>query len=206
MYGMNGNANTQSIEQCTATCQKASYQYAGVEYGGECYCDNVIRNNGPASDGSAQCNMKCNGNATETCGGPDRLNMYKFFGGSATTTSNNVATTTTTPVSSATLPPGWKYSGCYVDGANGRVMAYQQPDSNQQTIENCISTCSGLGYTIAGLEYASQCFCDNFTRNGGALAKSDTECGMACSGNANEKCGDGDRLSVSNQLPYQRHR
>ena len=42
-------------------------------------CDNAVRNGGgPASDGSAQCNMACSGNAVEICGGPNRLDLYTF--------------------------------------------------------------------------------------------------------------------------------
>lgn len=46
------------------------------------------------------------------------------------------------------------------------------------------------------MEYSVQCFCDNFIRNGGYLASSDTQCNMNCGGNAQEKCGDGNRMSI----------
>jgi hypothetical protein len=51
------------------------------------------------------------------------------------------------------------------------------------------ATCNGLGYSIAGLEYSSQCFCDNYVRNEAALAASDSQCAMKCSGDNTEVCG-----------------
>lgn len=40
-------------------------------------CDNKFENGGgPAPDGNAQCTMTCSGAPQETCGGPDRLDVY----------------------------------------------------------------------------------------------------------------------------------
>ncbi|KAL1835210.1 hypothetical protein VTK73DRAFT_6001 [Phialemonium thermophilum] len=65
-----------TVAKCTAACQASGYILAGVEYGGECYCGNTIANGGkPASSG---CDMTCNGNQSEICGGPSRLNVYDF--------------------------------------------------------------------------------------------------------------------------------
>lgn len=75
-------------------------------------------------------------------------------------------------------------------------MNYQQPDNQALTVESCIATCAGLGYTIAGMEFSVQCFCDNFLYNGAALAANQGDCNMACGGNAAETCGAGNRLSV----------
>ena len=63
------------------------------------------------------------------------------------------------------------------------------------TREVCVNTCITAGYGVAGIEYSTQCFCDNFIRNGGAITK-DTDCNMNCGGNTAEKCGDGNRLSL----------
>jgi hypothetical protein len=39
-------------------------------------CGNTIANGGaPATSG---CSMLCNGNSSEICGGPDRLNVYNY--------------------------------------------------------------------------------------------------------------------------------
>ena len=74
-------------------------------------------------------------------------------------------------------------------------MNNEQADSATLTIEKCISTCVGLGYVVAGLQYSQQCFCDNFARNGASLT-TDTDCAMTCSGDNTEKCGGPNRMSV----------
>ncbi|PSN72640.1 WSC-domain-containing protein [Corynespora cassiicola Philippines] len=210
--------------KCYAACERQGYTIAGTEYAGECYCDNQFRNDhGPAPDGNELCNMACNGNQTEMCGGPDRLTVYRFITGedeepsSSTTvgptatptptdepvdpTETPTATRTNTATATATgLPEGWAYKGCWVDGPGFRIMANQQPDSQQLTIASCSNACFDAGYTIAGMEYSYQCFCDNIIRQGGELASDDSQCGMACAGNADEKCGGPDRLSVWSSL------
>lgn len=116
---------------------------------------------------------------------------------SSTASSTKSSSSVASPTSGAgNLPAGWTYKGCYIDNANGRVLPVQQPDSTTQTVESCISACSQLGYSVSGTEYGSQCFCGNAIYSGGALAPSDTDCNMACSGNAAEKCGAGNRLSI----------
>jgi len=188
-----------TVEGCTSACTAGGYALSGLEYGGECYCDSQLRNGGgPASDGNAQCNMPCNGNVAQTCGGPNRLNMYTS-GATPTGTVSTTPTATASALSTHTanaLPTGWSYAGCYIDNAAGRIMAKQQPDSATLTVASCVATCSGLGYSVSGMEYTSQCFCDDFVRNGATLASVDTECGMECGGNAAEKCGGPNRMSI----------
>ncbi len=85
---------------------------------------------------------------------------------------------------------------CFSDGANGRIMSDQQTDNSTTTVENCIDICSGLGYSIAAIEYSYQCFCSNYVINGGILASSESDCAMGCAGNATEACGGPNRMSV----------
>lgn len=196
-----------TVELCQSACKSAGYTLAGLEYASECYCDNSFQNYGaPASDGSAGCNMNCQGNSGELCGGANRLNVYQYnsTGTSSTTTSASSgggatsATSTPTPSSSvnATAILPFKYQGCYTDANNsGRALAYQQPDNSTLTVESCIAMCTALNYTIAGMEYADQCFCDDFIRYSSSLV-SDSQCNMACAGNSAENCGAGSRLSM----------
>ncbi|KAK5626387.1 hypothetical protein RRF57_002102 [Xylaria bambusicola] len=93
------------------------------------------------------------------------------------------------------LPGSWAYRGCYTEGSNGRALNVQQQDSDDLTIESCVDICIGLGYSVAGLEYASQCFCDNFVRNGANLTD-DADCNMPCTGDNEQFCGAGNRLSI----------
>ncbi|CZR53720.1 related to glyoxal oxidase precursor [Phialocephala subalpina] len=202
IYSIPGASMT--VELCLAACAAASFTYAGLEYAGECYCDTKIENYGaPASDG---CDMACNGNAAETCGGANRLNMYLLAGsGTGTTTSStsgtgSVTSTSSTSTTSApvitSLPTGWTYKGCWIDQAYGRILSTQSPDSATLTVESCVAACVALGYSIAGMEYYTQCYCGNSMINQAALATADTDCNTACGGNSAEMCGGGDRMSI----------
>ena len=207
-----GGAANLTQENCQAACLAGKYTYSGVEYSQECYCDNSFKNGGgPASDGDAQCNMACNGNPSEVCGGPNRLNVFAYNGAAGVTTSSTTAAATTTPTGTATttsaaatttapgsatgLPGNWTYRGCYVDNAAGRIL-YQQPDDGKLTIESCVQTCIKQGKHIAGMEYSTQCFCGDSIINGGKLATADTDCAMTCAGNAGEICGGPNRMSI----------
>ena len=185
--------------KCQAACRSAGYIFAGTEYAGECYCDNSLKGTGaPAPDGNAGCNMACSGNATEMCGGPNRLTLYKFYTGIEPTGSVSV-----TPVASSSalpqatgLPAGFTYKGCYIDGPGFRIMNNQQPDDAAMTIASCSNICAKAGYTIAAMEYSTQCFCDNIIRMGGKKATQDSECSNNCAGNPAQKCGGPARMSV----------
>jgi hypothetical protein len=102
--------------------------------------------------------MPCNGNAAEICGGANRLNMYGLDGSVNTTTSTATTsvTATTTSTASTFTATGWAYMGCYIDGVNGRIFNNQQADNPAMTIESCVNTCSGLGYSVAGMEYGGK--------------------------------------------------
>lgn len=193
-----------TIELCLAACRSAGYKIAGVEYASQCYCGNAFANGGgPAPDGNAQCNMPCNGNPAQICGGPDRLNVYTYAAGTGTSSAGPSSTTTpptnTQPAGSGTatnLPAGWTYKGCWVDMTQGRIMNGPVAEGDTMTIESCIATCIAAGYGIAGLQYARQCFCDNELKNSAKLASSDTVCATPCTGAANEICGGGNLDSV----------
>jgi hypothetical protein len=95
--GAHGNM---TIEPCQGACENAGYVFAGVEFGDECWCDNVIRGIG-TSVSSTDCNMPCSGNTSETCGGSNRINVYRF-----------------TP--SGSFVP----IGCYTDSRSNRTLGF----------------------------------------------------------------------------------
>jgi len=98
--------------------------------------------------------------------------------------------------SSATgAPSGWSYRGCYIDNANGRILSNTQPANATMTNERCIAACQAAGYSVAGNEYSTECYCGNAIINGGALI-ADTQCYMTCGGNSSENCGAGSRMSI----------
>jgi hypothetical protein len=52
-----------TYESCTALCGQRGFQYAGIEYAGECFCDSQI--NGGKAAPMSECNMKCSGDNTQ---------------------------------------------------------------------------------------------------------------------------------------------
>ncbi len=100
------------------------------------------------------------------------------------------------PTPTGLLPDGWEFYGCWIDGAQGRILDTQLPDSENLTLQSCASSCAKAGYTVAGAEYHSQCFCDNYIENGGSKAKSEDECNTPCTGNSSQICGGGNRMTI----------
>ncbi|TCD62415.1 G- protein-coupled receptor [Steccherinum ochraceum] len=67
-------------------------------------------------------------------------------------------------------PKGWEFGawtnmGCAQDGPARALTGYTFT-SESMTPEVCIEACAGLGYSIAGVEVARECWCDNVFRNG----------------------------------------
>lgn len=69
------NASVMTTELCLNACGARGFPFAGTEYSQECYCG-VVLGNGTVPAPASDCNMPCNGNSSETCGGQDRLNLY----------------------------------------------------------------------------------------------------------------------------------
>ncbi|TFK51378.1 copper radical oxidase [Heliocybe sulcata] len=181
------NVDNATVESCTAACYNAGYTLAGLEYSTQCFCDVTIRNfGGPAA--SSDCDMTCAGNSSEYCGGPNRLNLYNYTGmppppPSTPPAGGGNTGSSVEPVTSG-LPMPWNYSGCWVDNANGRILANQMPgDTTNMTIGDCVGYCASQNYTLAGAEYSTECYCGNDLING-ATPASDTDCNMACGGNS----------------------
>jgi hypothetical protein len=159
------------------------------------YCGNSFQAGSVATNNS-DCSFPCANNASEYCGAGSRLSVYQLNGTSIPSPTSMSAIPTPTP-SPLVLPTGWTYQGCWIDGANGRILDYQFNDNADNTIEGCIANCKAQNqnYTIAGLEYGVQCFCDTAIRNGG-VNTTDSQCNFLCSGNSDEVCGAGNRLSI----------
>ncbi|KIW03592.1 uncharacterized protein PV09_05346 [Verruconis gallopava] len=73
---MAGFGDDMTVEKCVDWC--AGYQYAGLEYASQCFCGNSIAADRLPQDGIlGNCQMKCNGDNGEYCGGPNALSLYK---------------------------------------------------------------------------------------------------------------------------------
>ncbi|KAI2618886.1 glyoxal oxidase N-terminus-domain-containing protein [Hypoxylon sp. NC1633] len=212
-FGAGLSSTQMNAANCTAACRAAGYILAGTEYGAECYCGNTVANGAaPAEDG---CDMTCNANKSEVCGGPNRLNVYDFnmkyiipTDVSSTITATSTPTVSTSIITSATtsgsgtpavtgFPEGWSDQGCWQDGPNGRIMpTYQAPDDPELTLQKCAQVCFSNGYKISGAEYYTQCFCSNAIYNGGEASNDTTQCSTPCGGDNQVMCGGPGYLSI----------
>jgi hypothetical protein len=64
---------SKTLEDCNAHCK--SFKVFGVQYGGTgCFCGNSFGSQGEAPQSS--CNMTCQGNSSEICGGPNLNSVW----------------------------------------------------------------------------------------------------------------------------------
>ncbi|OAA42559.1 Galactose oxidase, beta-propeller [Metarhizium rileyi] len=162
---------------CTQFCFGKGFPYAGTEYTSECYCGSSLATGG-VKTAATECGMACGGDATQPCGGPGRLTLWK-----------------TSQVSGPSFNPGvngWVSNGCYSEGTTGRALL-QGVDSvpgAQMTVAKCTAACAAAdaANTLAGMEYGGECYCGKEISNGAQPAPA-SKCGMLCNGNGTEYCG-----------------
>lgn len=94
---------------------------------------------------------------------------------SVTSTKDSVPFATSMPTVGASfgISSSQKYLGCFNDSAAGvrALNAVHNSDSTAMTVEYCQTYCANRGYRLSGVEYSSECHCDNFinpTSKGGS--------------------------------------
>ena len=69
---IDGGYAAMSVEKCLSACADAGYGACGLEYGRECYGSNIKDLKG-APSGDSGCNVLCQGNNAQICGGEASL-------------------------------------------------------------------------------------------------------------------------------------
>jgi len=174
-------ASNMTVEMCQAYCSSKKLPLAGVEYKTECYCGITL---GQGSTlGQTGCNLPCGGDGSEICGGMSRLSVYR--------NSTFPVPRVVQSVGSLTL------RGCFIDSSNARVLSgYAYSSSTGMSVETCAGTCMGKGYTVAGVEYGTQCYCGNSIPGSSSLAAESDCLAMLCPGDLSEYCAAGSRILV----------
>ncbi len=169
-----------TVDMCTTACGNGGYTYAALQAGNQCFCSNSYGQFGTASD--SECYMPCYGNAYQQCGAWWRNSVYslkpreddpKFIASSCVMVA--------------------QYQGCFVDDAN-RDLQGSVYISNDMTVELCAQTCNQQGFAVAGLQFATQCFCGSSFGAYGQASESD--CNVPCAGNGDQMCGGGWRNNI----------
>lgn len=154
LYGKATASQDMTELLCVAFCDDAGYSYAGVEYGTECYCGNVIAVSGKAAT-ETDCDMPCAGNSYELCGGPNRMNVFH---------NANAVVAKAGPAHNAG-PPGWGFMGCYTDSVAARTLTtggQSDGGAGKVTVALCTEACDRQGFNISGVEYSGECYCGMF--------------------------------------------
>ncbi|KAF7874305.1 hypothetical protein EAF04_002977 [Stromatinia cepivora] len=108
------------------------------------------------------------------------------------------------PYTDVTKSKSFAYLGCGSDlpGQPRTLQGASLKDSTGMTIEKCIDFCNSKGYSIAGLEYSTECYCDNNMLAGRAPVPGILGgCTMPCSGNNQQICGAAGLLSLYKKCP-----
>lgn len=92
----------------------------------------------------------------------------------------------------------WSYAGCGKDSYYTRTFTGASKSDAAMTVEMCVAFCKGKGFSLAGLEYGKECYCDNkFATPSNAPQKNVFgACNMPCAGNSAQTCGGPGALSV----------
>ncbi|OAA38041.1 hypothetical protein NOR_06786 [Metarhizium rileyi] len=72
------NLGIMSNEKCVTHCKTAGFALAGTEYGGQCYCGNELVGSKKLDDSA--CNVSCEGDKSDKCGGGWALSVYSKDG------------------------------------------------------------------------------------------------------------------------------
>ncbi|OCK79181.1 WSC-domain-containing protein [Lepidopterella palustris CBS 459.81] len=66
-----------SVESCLQQAELRGFQWAGIEYGRECWMGSTLASNAVNATAASQCNMNCKGAPGELCGAGSRITLYK---------------------------------------------------------------------------------------------------------------------------------
>ncbi|KAK4239580.1 hypothetical protein C8A03DRAFT_42811 [Achaetomium macrosporum] len=85
--------------------------------------------------------------------------------------------------------------GCYTEVPARALTGSSLVNYTSMTIPDCETYCTGLSFSIWGLEYSGECYCGNALAQGSFPAFS-TDCTMPCAGDPTTTCGGPNRLSL----------
>lgn len=121
--------------------------------------------------------MACAGDASETCGGSWRIQLYQG------------------PPPTATYPAGWQLVDACATDTPGRVLVGDRMwDRGDNAPASCMELCAANGYTWAGVEHANECHCGTGYDSVGSAPT--TDCPYSCPGNVGLTCGGDWRIQL----------
>ncbi|RKL32578.1 Glucan 1,3-beta-glucosidase [Fusarium proliferatum] len=159
-----------SIVACQSFCLQRGWTVWGIQNGDSCFCDNQLRMDSQIIDDS-KCNMHCNGNTTNVCGGKDAIEVFG---------------------DQDMLRIQYASLGCYswskqaIRGTTGGD-TIESPD--EMSVDACASLCTVTKKSdFFALWEGKLCTCGR-EMTPGAKTTSMDECNVACSGQLGDICG-----------------
>ncbi|NXE70022.1 WSCD2 protein, partial [Calcarius ornatus] len=153
------------------------YLYAGLEFGAECYCGHKIQ----ASNASeSECNMECKGERSNTCGGINRLSIYRL----------ELAQESARRYGSAI------FRGCFRRPENVSIALPASQLMLNMSVDKCVDFCTEKEFPLAALA-GTMCHC-GFPSTLFPLHEREDEqlCAHKCAAEEFESCGSADFLLV----------
>ncbi len=161
--------NGATVDSCIAVARTRGYPYVGLQNGGACYAGFAPAYSYDSNQGD--CNMNCTANVAQRCGGAWHNNIW--------------STGIVLPV----IPDSRRY-GCFYDDTNRDLDALLIPSG--ATRDACVAAAAARGFQYAALQAGGQCFAGNAV----TYASRPGECGMACTANPGQTCGNNWRNEV----------
>ncbi|WVQ72136.1 hypothetical protein IAR50_001681 [Cryptococcus sp. DSM 104548] len=212
------STSSMTAKLCVSHCSSLGYTYAGIEYYSECYCGTTAPASTRKNSDNSKCEYACLGDSSQKCGGAGNLGVYSIGSTSSlssvsttstTSTSAKASTTSATSLSTTsastaaaastsgiTVVSGSTWLGCYTNSGISSAVTATKYSTSSMTAKLCVSHCSSLGYTYAGIEYYSECYCGTSAPASSRLDTDNTKCQYACLGDSSQKCGGAGNLGV----------
>ncbi|XP_061865857.1 sialate:O-sulfotransferase 2 isoform X1 [Colius striatus] len=166
-----------TVFRCQDNCAERGYLYAGLEFGAECYCGHKIQ---AANASESECNMECKGERSNTCGGINRLSIYRL----------ELAQESARRYGSAI------FRGCFHRPDNvSLALPVSQPMPNM-SVDKCVDFCTEKEYPLSALA-GTRCHCGFPTTLFTLHEREDEQlCAHKCAGEEFESCGTAEYLLV----------
>ncbi|NWU58183.1 WSCD2 protein, partial [Dromas ardeola] len=166
-----------TVFRCQDNCAERGYLYAGLEFGAECYCGHKIQ----ASNASeSECNMACKGERSNTCGGVNRLSIYRL----------ELAQESARRYGSAI------FRGCFRRPDNVSIALPVSQLMLNMSVDKCVDFCTEKEYPLSALA-GTTCRCGFPTTLFTLHEREDEQlCAQKCAGEEFESCGTAEYLLV----------
>ncbi|KAG9023244.1 hypothetical protein FS837_005893 [Tulasnella sp. UAMH 9824] len=86
------------------------------------------------------------------------------------------------------LPSGWTYIGCRGEPSDGPMLPVKL-STGTVSPGLCTTACNSAGFTAAGMQYGSECWCGYYDQLNSPTTLDESHCSMTCSGDISLKCG-----------------